>query len=180
MQIKPRGYSKDHGTRVNKPLFQRSLYMSQIIQGFNLQRASPNTTLPSPTPKWPPNVCQFKKATTQSHVKMTMLLYICKFNTIEPFVFRFYPQTTPPVYKVEDIKTPIALWSGGQDFFADPKDMAVLCSQIKNLIYQSHIPEWQHLDFIWGLDATERMYIHIIDIMKKYPLTPATEVQKSY
>ncbi|KAJ7324179.1 hypothetical protein JRQ81_017199 [Phrynocephalus forsythii] len=91
-----------------------------------------------------------------------------------------YNQTTPPVYKVEDIKIPIALWTGGQDFFADPKDMAILIPRIKNLIYQNHIPEWQHLDFTWGLDATERMYTYIIDIMKKYPLMPATDDRESY
>uniref|UniRef100_A0ABM5FVD3 Lipase n=1 Tax=Pogona vitticeps TaxID=103695 RepID=A0ABM5FVD3_9SAUR len=89
-----------------------------------------------------------------------------------------YNQTTPPVYKIEDIKIPVALWTGGQDLCTDPKEIAVLSSRINNLIYQNHIPEWQHLDFIWGLDATEKMFMHIIDTMKKYPLTPTAEVQE--
>ncbi|NWR05846.1 LIPM Lipase, partial [Paradoxornis webbianus] len=79
-----------------------------------------------------------------------------------------YNQTAPPVYKIEEIKTPIAVWSGGQDTFADPKDMAKLLPRITNLIYHEHFPTWGHLDFIWGLDATEKMYLKIVELLKKY------------
>uniref|UniRef100_A0A8D0HK81 Partial AB-hydrolase lipase domain-containing protein n=1 Tax=Sphenodon punctatus TaxID=8508 RepID=A0A8D0HK81_SPHPU len=84
-------------------------------------------------------------------------------------LFNFFFQRTPPLYKIEEVKIPVAAWSGGQDLFADPKDMNMLLSRIANLTYHEHFPEWQHLDFIWGLDATERMYMKIIDLMKKYP-----------
>ncbi|XP_061491398.1 lysosomal acid lipase/cholesteryl ester hydrolase-like [Rhineura floridana] len=80
-----------------------------------------------------------------------------------------YNQTNPPKYKIEDIQIPIALWTAGQDSFVHPTDVAMLRSRISNLIYENHIPEWQHLDFIWGIDATERMYMNIIETMKKYP-----------
>ncbi|XP_026706835.1 lysosomal acid lipase/cholesteryl ester hydrolase-like [Athene cunicularia] len=70
-----------------------------------------------------------------------------------------YNQSTPPTYTIEKIGTPIAVWSGGQDKFADPKDMANLLSRIPNLIYHEHFPAWGHLDFIWGLDATEKISI---------------------
>ncbi|XP_015280085.1 PREDICTED: lipase member N-like [Gekko japonicus] len=79
-----------------------------------------------------------------------------------------YNQTTPPVYKIEDIKIPIELWTGGNDLMINSKDIALLCSRISNLVSKHHIPEWQHLDFIWGLDATERMYMKIIETMKRY------------
>ncbi|XP_050567928.1 lysosomal acid lipase/cholesteryl ester hydrolase-like [Cygnus atratus] len=79
-----------------------------------------------------------------------------------------YNQPTPPAYNIERISTPIAVWSGGQDKFAGPKDIAKLLSQITNLCYYKHIPEWGHLDFVWGLDATERMYRKIIELMIKY------------
>uniref|UniRef100_A0A8C8BK86 Lipase n=1 Tax=Otus sunia TaxID=257818 RepID=A0A8C8BK86_9STRI len=78
-------------------------------------------------------------------------------------------QSTPPAYKIEKIGTPIAVWSGGQDKFADPKDMAMLLPRIPNLIYHEHFPAWGHLGFIWGLDATEKMYRKIIELMKKHP-----------
>ncbi|XP_007445195.1 lysosomal acid lipase/cholesteryl ester hydrolase-like [Python bivittatus] len=79
-----------------------------------------------------------------------------------------YNQVTPPIYKIEDIKIPIALWTGGEDLFVNSRDFKALKLQISNLIYHQHIPEWQHLDYIWGLDATERMYMDIIKIMKRY------------
>uniref|UniRef100_A0A8C3QKL9 Lipase n=1 Tax=Cyanoderma ruficeps TaxID=181631 RepID=A0A8C3QKL9_9PASS len=88
--------------------------------------------------------------------------YGCKENVEK------YNQTAPPVYKIEEIKIPIAVWSGGQDKFADPKDMAKLLPRITNLIYHEHFPIWGHLDFIWGLDATEKMYLKIIELLKKY------------
>ncbi|XP_041317171.1 lysosomal acid lipase/cholesteryl ester hydrolase-like [Pyrgilauda ruficollis] len=79
-----------------------------------------------------------------------------------------YNQTAPPEYKIEEIKTPTAVWSGGQDTFADPRDMARLLPRITNLIYHENFPAWGHLDFIWGLDATEKMYVKIIELLRKY------------
>uniref|UniRef100_A0A8C3KR30 Lipase n=1 Tax=Calidris pygmaea TaxID=425635 RepID=A0A8C3KR30_9CHAR len=80
-----------------------------------------------------------------------------------------YNQSAPPVYPIEKISTPVAVWSGGRDKFADPKDMAKLLPQISNLIYHEHFPSWGHLDFVWGLDATEKMYLKIIELMAKHP-----------
>ncbi|XP_039191873.1 lysosomal acid lipase/cholesteryl ester hydrolase-like [Crotalus tigris] len=79
-----------------------------------------------------------------------------------------YNQIIPPVYKIEDIKIPIALWSGGNDLFVNIRDVEALISRLSNVIYHQHVPEWQHLDYIWGLDATEIMYMRIIEIMKSY------------
>ncbi|KGL96276.1 Lipase member M, partial [Charadrius vociferus] len=78
-----------------------------------------------------------------------------------------YNQPTPPVYQIEKINIPIAVWSGGHDKFADPKDMAKLLPRITNLIYHEHFPAWGHLDFIWGLDAAERMYWKIVELIRK-------------
>ncbi|NXB99654.1 LICH hydrolase, partial [Orthonyx spaldingii] len=88
--------------------------------------------------------------------------YGCKEN------MKKYNQTAPPVYKIEEIRIPTAVWSAGQDKFADPKDMARLLPRITNLIYHEHFPAWGHLDFLLGLDATEKMYLKIIELIKKY------------
>ncbi|XP_053244639.1 putative lysosomal acid lipase/cholesteryl ester hydrolase [Podarcis raffonei] len=77
-------------------------------------------------------------------------------------------QSTPPFHNVQRMTLPTAVWSGGNDWIADSKDMALLLPQIPNLVYHKDVPEWQHLDFIIGYDAPQRMYIEIMDLMQTY------------
>ncbi|XP_054838209.1 lysosomal acid lipase/cholesteryl ester hydrolase-like isoform X2 [Eublepharis macularius] len=78
-----------------------------------------------------------------------------------------YNQSYPPLYEIEDMMVPTAVWSGGNDLVADPEDMKILLSQINKLVYHHEVSDWNHWDFIWGLNAPQRMYSKIIEFMRK-------------
>ncbi|XP_062987694.1 lysosomal acid lipase/cholesteryl ester hydrolase-like [Elgaria multicarinata webbii] len=79
-----------------------------------------------------------------------------------------YNMTTPPFYRIEDMTVPTAVWSGGNDIMEDEKDIQLLLPRISCLAFYKNIPDWQHLDFIFGLDAPKRLYPDVLNLMKKY------------
>ncbi|XP_051829829.1 gastric triacylglycerol lipase-like [Antechinus flavipes] len=80
--------------------------------------------------------------------------------------FDHYNQTFPPKYNVSEMKVPIALWSGEKDLLADPKDVSELIPQIRSKIYHKTLPTYNHLDFIFGIDAPQDIYYEIIKMIK--------------
>ncbi|KAF5911179.1 hypothetical protein HPG69_019545 [Diceros bicornis minor] len=80
-----------------------------------------------------------------------------------------YNQSRPPLYDLTAMKVPTAIWAGGHDVLVTVQDVARTLLQIRNLRYFKLLPDWNHFDFIWGLDAAQRVYSKIIDLMKAYP-----------
>lgn len=79
-----------------------------------------------------------------------------------------YNQTTPPVYNVEDMKVPTAMFTGLKDFLSDPEDVEILKPKIHNLTYLKTIPDFSHFDFILGLNARKEVSEEILTILRKY------------
>ncbi|XP_033110134.1 gastric triacylglycerol lipase-like isoform X2 [Anneissia japonica] len=79
-----------------------------------------------------------------------------------------YKQARPPNYIIENIQTPVAIFWGENDILADPTDVRKLRSKLKNLVYDSYIEHYHHLDFIWSVDAADAVYKDIIKLMNKH------------
>nr|XP_003409296.2 lipase member K [Loxodonta africana] len=78
-----------------------------------------------------------------------------------------FKQLTPPLYNVTKMEVPTAVWNGGQDRVADPKDVENLLPKISNLIYYKWIPHYNHLDFYLGQDAPQEIYQDLISLMEQ-------------
>ncbi|XP_061193522.1 gastric triacylglycerol lipase-like isoform X1 [Saccostrea echinata] len=78
-----------------------------------------------------------------------------------------YHQATPPLYNVSTMATPTVLYWADHDWLADPKDVAALQQKITNLKGSYELKSWNHLDFIWGVDAATLVYKPIINLIKK-------------
>ena len=61
--------------------------------------------------------------------------------------------------------TPTALFCGKEDTLSDERDDKALKDEILNLKYFEEIPNWNHLDFIIGLDATSALYETIVNMI---------------
>ncbi|EHB12416.1 Gastric triacylglycerol lipase [Heterocephalus glaber] len=84
-----------------------------------------------------------------------------KLSYIPTFLFK----STPPFYNVTAMSVPIAVWNGGNDLLADPRDVNDLLPKLSNLIYHKEILPYNHLDFIWAMNAPQEIYNEIVSMM---------------
>ena len=109
-------------------------------------------------------VCGAKKRGRGSKMPIQEVLFThLQHYTHTPFLFHPSTQPHPPPYNVTELTVKTALFTGGQDWLADPTDVANLIPKIKDVIfYHKNISYYDHLDFIWGLDAATQVYSEII------------------
>lgn len=79
--------------------------------------------------------------------------------------FLHYNQSVPPVYNVSALTVPTYIFSGANDYLSDPKDVRAVIARLHSVVFSYEIPNWQHLDFIWGLDAARVLYDKIVHIL---------------
>ncbi|XP_077206478.1 lipase member M-like [Paroedura picta] len=79
-----------------------------------------------------------------------------------------YNMTTPPFYRIEDMTVPTAVWRAGNDIIVNVTDTELLVRRISHLVFYKNIPDWQHMDFTWGLDAPLALYPDMLALMEKY------------
>ena len=77
-------------------------------------------------------------------------------------------QPTPPLYNVSKVEVPVALYWAEHDWLADPVDVQFLRKNLPNIVDDVYVADWNHLDFIWGINAAETIYYKMIALMRKY------------
>jgi lysosomal acid lipase/cholesteryl ester hydrolase len=92
----------------------------------------------------------------------------CKYDYGKQGNIKQYGQPTPPEYDVTKITLPIALFTGTKDWLADPQDVKGLIPKLKNIALHKNIETYDHLDFIWGVNAYQTIYPDIVQLFWKY------------
>jgi lysosomal acid lipase/cholesteryl ester hydrolase len=79
-----------------------------------------------------------------------------------------YNQTTAPSYDLTKVSVPTALYSGGNDWLADPIDVDVLRKLLPNIVEDYAIETYNHMDLVWGINTKTMLYNRILDLIGKY------------
>ncbi|XP_064397366.1 putative lysosomal acid lipase/cholesteryl ester hydrolase isoform X2 [Halichondria panicea] len=93
----------------------------------------------------------------------------CKYDYGTKLNMQAYGMPSPPSYNVTELNVPTALFTGGNDWLADPTDVNAsipLLNTTGKVFFRKHIPKYDHLDFIWGLDSATLVYSDIIQLAK--------------
>ncbi|XP_060098634.1 lipase member M-like [Heteronotia binoei] len=80
-----------------------------------------------------------------------------------------YNQSEPPAYDLGCMRVKTAIWYGEDDWFAGPDNVKQLMYQLHDVVHECKIPNWTHFDFIWGLDAPEKVYNDLITLVMNVP-----------
>lgn len=79
-----------------------------------------------------------------------------------------YGNANPPEYPLERITCPIALHYGNNDWLAAVQDVERLAPRLNSSIGQFLVPEFNHFDFLWAIDAKTLLYDNIMSLMEGY------------
>ncbi|CAL8090631.1 unnamed protein product [Calicophoron daubneyi] len=80
-----------------------------------------------------------------------------------------YGRRTPPEYHLHNISIPVAAFFGGADTLSVRQDVEHLLSLIeKVLVKKVYLEDYNHLDFVWGLDSGYRVYPTVLELLLKY------------
>jgi len=65
---------------------------------------------------------------------------------------------------------PTAIFSGGNDWLADPTDVNYIYDNIQpeTLVFRKYIDNYNHMDFVWAETANADIYVDLLEQMKKY------------
>jgi len=85
--------------------------------------------------------------------------------------WQHYNQSTPPQYDIGALpkSLPIAFFTGGNDYLADPTDVQYLRSHLPvPPVFEHNEPDYSHTDFLWAENAATNIYPLVKQLLSKY------------
>lgn len=77
-----------------------------------------------------------------------------------------YGSGSPPAYAIGNITLPIALLSGDNDWLSSVKDATNLYQHLINPIEHSIIHDFNHLNFLFAKNASEKVYKKVLQLLE--------------
>lgn len=79
-----------------------------------------------------------------------------------------YNRSTPPDYSLKNCTVPVAIIYSDHDTLVSAKDVRRLPNELSNVLAVHRVDDdtFNHLDFVWAMDAKELVYDYILDWMK--------------
>jgi len=76
--------------------------------------------------------------------------------------FKRYKSTVPPEYDLSKTYVPTFVMSGVRDTLCPPEDVSWTVGQLPNVVKHVVIRDYNHLDFMWAMDASVEVNMRII------------------
>lgn len=74
---------------------------------------------------------------------------------------------TAPLYNISNLEVPVAMFHGTNDWLVAKTNIYKLQTEIPNLVFKKELEGWEHLDFIWAMDAPSLCYADVIRLFKE-------------
>ncbi|KAE8750091.1 Lipase 3-like [Frankliniella occidentalis] len=79
-----------------------------------------------------------------------------------------YGSTRPPAYNLDNVRVPVSLHYSDNDWVSGPRDVHALYDSLpnRNGRFRVKLPQFNHVDFLWGVDAPSLVYDTLTEILE--------------
>ena len=78
--------------------------------------------------------------------------------------FRRYGSTSPPLYRLSDVRVPVALFWSPRDSLSSKQDMETLVTELPSVVDCREV-NVGHLDYLWGSDVKGNIYHDVLNML---------------